>query len=610
MRRIRPLAFVAVLSALAVPGPLSAEESPLAQVPAQSSIVLHIRGAERLKGRLLNLVKNALPKEVAESAKNRVEELLKEVADGRELRGLPADGPIFIAYPGLPAPGQDSGAAFILRVTNYNEFRDGLLKNDERKTLKKDPAGYETATLGSTDFYFIQRPGFAIVTPTKELAVQFGKRQAGIDTKLNADAAKRFLNADLSVYVDMAAVNREFAPQIKQARDLIEQALRQVTQIYESDKNATEMIKGITALIFQAVEDSRVVLLNLDFRSDGLALQAEAQFATETKTGSLLKSFKPSPLGDVARLPSGQMVYSGLKVEPALLKMFPSALFGSSASPDSGRNQLIQDAMKKMVDAGPRAKFTSAQMPLAGMVIWDYEKPDQAVDAHLQLVKALRAGDTFEGIILKEQPEVKASAVVYRDLKLHSVRTVGDVEKLVAAVIAAQKLPPEIEKEARQQMAVLMKNLAGDERRTWIGSTGKAVVQVSAKDWASAQRQFDQFLDGKATIGKYPAFLETRRHLPAESSVLAMIEAGSYAGLLSEFMQAIVKPMPENKQRPSNTPIAAEGPTNYLGVAITLQPERCSLDLWVPAPAIGAFYKVFEPIFKLTSGAIPTPTVP
>lgn len=610
MSSIRRLTFVSVLASLALATPTSAEESPLKQIPADTQIIIHIRGAERVKGQFFNLLKNALPKEVAEPATNGIEELLKEGLNGRELRGLPADGPIFIVNPGLPAPGQDTGAAFILRANNYNEFRDGLLKGDERKTLKKDPAGYETATLGSTDFFFIQRPNFAIVTPTKELADQFTKPQAGIDSKFTADSAKRFLSADLSLYVDMAAVNKTFGPEIKEVRTLIEQALGQVTHLYAYDKNTIESIKGITDLLFQAIEDSRSVAIHLNFRPEGVSLQAETLFAKETRTGALLKSFRPAPLGDIVKLPSGQMIYMGLHVEPALLNRFPEALFGSSSSPVKDRNQRIQVQIKRMADAKPRARFTSAVMPLEGMQIWEYEDPAEALDAYLILAESLEAGDTFEGIILKERPEIKAHHVKYRDLNLDYVRTTWDIDKLMKAALTGQTLPPDMIEATRQQMLDLMKKIAGDGRKMWIGVSGKNLIQVTAKDWPSAQRQIDQFLDDKAAIGKDTAFQAARRELPDKTSALILIEAGSYAGFLSELMSIIAKPMPETKSTQSNIPITTERPTSYLGVAVTVQPERCVLDLWIPAPAIGAFYKVFDPLFKMANGAVPSPTVP
>lgn len=600
MFRIRPFAIVAILCSLAMAIPAAAEESPLAQVPAQAPIVVHVRGAERLKSRLFELLKNALPNDVAQSAKTKIDELLKEGFNGRELRGLPANGSIFVVFPQLPIP-ESHPAAFIVRITNYGEFRDGLLKEAERKTLKKNSSGYETATLDGDEVHFAQRGDFAMVTNSKEAAAQFIKPQSGLDGKFSSDAAKRFLNADASVYVDMAAVIKAYGPKFKEMRTLIEQAIGQAMHFYANDKNTMEMVKGISELLFQAVDDSRTVVLQLNFRPDGLALQAEAFFPKETRTGELLKSFQPAPLADLAKLPSGQMVYMGMHVEPALLKRFPAALFGASSSPDNRRNQRIQEQVKRMADAKPRGRFTSAQMPLEGMQIWDYENAVEAADAYLAFVQAFKTGDNFEGMVLKEQPDIKANAVEYRDLKLHSIRVAWDIDKLIAGMLMGQTQPPEMAEAARQQMVEMLKKIVGAERKMWFGLAGNSFVQVTAKDWSSAQRQIDQYIDAKTAIGKDSAFQAARRELPDRTSVVALIEAKAYAGFLTEFIGAIGLPPSGNGGKQPIPPTTTNVPTSYLAAAVTLQPESCRLDLWVPAPAINAFYRIFEPIFKMAA---------
>ena len=48
------------------------------------------------------------------------------------------------------------------------------------KGLKKDPAGYEVTGVegpgSTTDTYFIDKSGYAIVTPSKDVAIQFTKK--------------------------------------------------------------------------------------------------------------------------------------------------------------------------------------------------------------------------------------------------------------------------------------------------------------------------------------------------------------------------------------------------------------------------------------------------
>src|SRR5439155_12101467 len=75
----------------AAPAPVGASESPLAIVPAQAPIVVHLRGVERTRDRLAKLLKDALP-DLGPAAADRVDELLKTGLEGRKLQGLDPAG--------------------------------------------------------------------------------------------------------------------------------------------------------------------------------------------------------------------------------------------------------------------------------------------------------------------------------------------------------------------------------------------------------------------------------------------------------------------------------------------------------------------------------------
>ena len=63
--------------------------------------------------------------------------------------------------------------------------------------------------------------------------------------------------------------------------------------------------------------------------------------------------------------------------------------------------------------------------------------------------------------------------------------------------------------------------LLGEGARYWFGSDGKTFVQVTAKDWASAQKLLDGYLEGKSTIGGQPTFRDARKPLGWETSPIA-----------------------------------------------------------------------------------------
>src|ERR1700719_1426873 len=86
--------FVIIGMVLAWTAPASAQESPLAQLPADASVVIQIHGVERTKNRLVAFLKNALP-DLAPMVETQIDEVLKNGIDGRHFNGLNKDGPHF-----------------------------------------------------------------------------------------------------------------------------------------------------------------------------------------------------------------------------------------------------------------------------------------------------------------------------------------------------------------------------------------------------------------------------------------------------------------------------------------------------------------------------------
>jgi hypothetical protein len=597
------------MATLLIPGlaaPLVAGESPLARVPADAPIVIHLRGLEQAPNRLMTLMRNALPAEVVKGIQTTLTKYLHKEFAGRRLRGLPPDGSVFLVLTEVPTLMQERPkAAIILRVDRYAEFRDGLLTEAERKGLKRGPVGYEKTASRDTPVYFVHRGSYAAVTLDEDVAVQLTKKQPGLDSKLGRQAARQFLEADLAAYVDLPRIFKEGGREIKDKRDVFEKLLFQACQFQPGDKVGGEMVRTMTGLLLQAAEDSRSVLGLVYFHPDGLALHGHTRIGPDTKTGALLKTFSPSPLAGLADMPAGQMTYSALKVEPALLKALPSWLYSVSTGSDDGRRRILSQAVGQLTQAGLRARYRSSshrvgnlKLPLDQTEVWLYDDPARAAAVRLQLVKSLKAGDTWEGAWLKEKPKVKARARTYRGLTLHSVRIVWDVDKMVEGQVGTEVPPAN-----RKKMLEAVKELLGTGRKAWFGSTGKALVQVAAPNWDGARRRLDRYLDGRDTIGRQRAFRDSRKHLPAQASVLTLVDVRSYARAMRRFLTIVAEGAPNGKEHESPVPEAEKGEASYAGLAVTLEPGRGSLDVWFPAAAMGDYYRTFvAPFLQMVGG--------
>ena len=142
--------------------PVPGARSGLEQVPDTAPVVLHLRGIQGTRDRLVTMMKNALPDVLAKFQKE-MDDFLQNGYNGHKYRGLVNDGPIFFALTELPKAGQPLNGpppfAFILAVSDYKEFHDNLLTEEERKSIKNKGEGIEEATFERETVYLLDRKG-------------------------------------------------------------------------------------------------------------------------------------------------------------------------------------------------------------------------------------------------------------------------------------------------------------------------------------------------------------------------------------------------------------------------------------------------------------------
>jgi hypothetical protein len=565
----RRLGFAALLSTLVLTAPAPAEDSPLAQVPAQAPIVFHFRGYGRIKERIVTLAKNAAP-DLAPLAEGQVDRAMGKVLEGRDLKALPPDGSIFFAFLEVPQQGEkEPMAAVIARVTSYNAFRDGVLKEDERKTLKKED-GFEVVTSeNGNQVYFLDRKEYAVITPRKEVVERLSKKSdQTLASKLDKDDARRLMEPDVGVYVDVAAINKVYGPVIQQFRQQMEGFIDQMGPLFgKGNEGLIEIAKVFYGAMFQVQEDSQTVLLSLDFQPQGLAVHVQARVGADSKTGRTLKTFHRDDFKSLARMPTHQLIYAGMDVDGKAWQQFMPWMYGVMGGKDSSED--MKAALKELADVKPQSSVMASNIPIGGLAVWQYADPARAADAQLKLLQSFGSGSSFSMMQFKDKPEIKANERTYRDFKLNFAKFTWDLDKM------AERIPGGGERALES-----MKKMMGEAISTWFGTDGKRYVQVTAKDWAQAKHILDAYLDGKNTIGAAPAYAEVRKHLPAQSTLLVLIDLPRYVGSIMSMFRG------QDTEAP-----APSGKPTYLGLAVTLRPELGSLEIWVPASAVGEVRK-------------------
>jgi hypothetical protein len=576
-------ALVLTLPAAAAPVP-GEQDKPLAQVPAKSAIVVQLKGFERTQERLHALIKNAMP-DFADLAKEKMKEAIDQALMGRKLEAIPKDGHIFLVVTDLASlNGPTPKMAILVPVTDYKKFRDGLLKDDERKEIKTDPLGYENANVDGQATYFVNRKnGYAVVTPDADVAASFVKKYDGLDGKLSKPLAQRLMDADVSVYVDMVAVNKEHGDAIKMAQGQLEQALEG-----SPDKSATEMIKRIYAPIFQAVSDSTALLVSADLRPDGVLLHTEVEVPADSKSNTLLKGWKALPTTDLAKMPGGSMTYTSMAYTPELMKTLGSLSYGFT-DPDSKEGKAIKNLMDELAAAGPRSQISAGNIPASGLVVTKFDNPAKAVDAQLKLFKELKAGSMY-GTVLKSDPVVKENAMKHGGFEFNSVSLKWDLEKTIEKQAAAAGMNDD----QKKAMVEYMKSIVGEGTDVWFGTDGKTMMQVTAKDWESARDLLDRYQKGEQTLGSSQAYKDTIKNLTAENSMVMLVDVPQMTEVMVKAVVTVLQasglpiPIPPGIEKP-----AVKAKTSFLGLGLTLASGRGSFDLWLSATSINDVYKMY-----------------
>jgi hypothetical protein len=570
--------------------PVPAARSGLEQVPATAPVVIHLRGVQGIHDRLVDLMKKALP-DLLQKYQTQIDDFFEKGPDNvlknRKLKGLPKDGPIFFALLDLPKvndPGEPK-MAIIFAVSDYKEFRENILTEEERKSVKDEGNGIESANIESAGkpTYFVKGKGYAIVTPDKEVAESFTKKITGLHTKLNKDLAAKLLAADLGVYVNMEDVNKEYGEQIKQAKQGIDQAIAFGVAAAgdESQKKFAEMAKNAIPHIFQTIEDMQSLLLTFELRTGGLAVHAQSEMKDGSPTANLLQDARPIDFAELARLPRDRAYYLGMKASAALMKNLGSFI----SSVPTGGTKDSADLLKEFATAGPSLLLSSGAFPSAGLDVFHFDNPAKAVTATLKMYENMNPEDAK----LKEKPKVTKDAEKFGDFKLHSIQVTMDLEKMAEDVAAKQG------EDAKKEFIESMKRLLGGEKRTiWVGTDGKAFVSITAPDWKTASKMLEEYSKGAGAAGEVKAFRDVRQEMPKQTSALALIEAVHlFKGVYDAF-----KPLIPPGQLPPGWPnLKGKSTAAYLGAALTLQPSRGGVDLFITAAAAQEFYKtVIQPL--------------
>ena len=226
-----------------------------------------------------------------------------------------------------------------------------------------------------------------------------------------------------------------------------------------------------------------------------------------------------------------------MDIGPVMVKSLGSMMTGLAADPDSEGAKAMAEAFSEWSKTGPSESLGGLKYPLSGVQVAKSADPKKTLAASLKMFKAMGAEGAFQNAHFKEKPEVKEKAEKYKDIDFTSIHMVFDWEKTMEAAGGGKEMP----EAAKKGMVEGMKKLMGDSLNSWIGTDGKEIIQVFAKDWESAEKLLDQYTKGTDTVGEDKKFVAARKGLPAEATFLMEMDVVQYTAVILDFVKPIVE---------------------------------------------------------------------
>jgi hypothetical protein len=289
----------------------------------------------------------------------------------------------------------------------------------------------------------------------------------------------------------------------------------------------------------------------------------------------------------MGKLPAGMMFYTGSKMTPEIFQFMNKMLYSSTKGSDSEEAKQIAAALEELGKAGPGVRVDAMGLPMAGLQVNTYSNPKQAVAAQLKLIQSLGDGAAFQSGVIKGKPVVATSAKRYGDFDLHQVKIDWDLQKMAAGFSGDMAVPEDVAK----QMQEMMKKLLGESTNIWFGTDGKVMILATAPNWEEAEKLLDQYSKGKGTVGEVAEFTQVRKSLPADSSMLVLVDFPRYMSTVVEMLKPMFGgflPLPPNY--PAKLP---KDSATYVGISAGIKDNKISFDMVIPATTINNIYKAF-----------------
>lgn len=536
------------------------ESAWLKAVPSDTHVVVRVSALRQATGDIDKMLK-AMSPQIGEQAGPAIQVALDQLTAMIGKEAVPIDGPGLVLVNFPPAGGDGKPAvAWLVKGGDYAAFQKAAAGQGGKVKAPKGKLGQVDLSNGMPA-YTAQGQGYLAIGIDEKLVSDIGGSKGGVPPA----AAQALGRGDIALYANLAEINKDYADQIDQFREMFMQQLARAPGGADQAKAA----EGIYAGLFDAIKTLKGLSLSLEFDAKGLTLDAQTYGSKPGTPG------KPVGTNLLSAFPDQFAFYYSAGPDFTIRMQDWAAQIGSQFTPQL--NQQLVIGAEKYRQAGLGESVTATDLTPNGLrtiVRSKAAKPEALVEAAKEAIAGAK-GNPAAGIKSAEfDPPLKYGAYTLSKLTVEM-----DMDKLQAQ---AGTLPGGGQG--------LKKMLNDGKITSWIGSGPGEFISVTAQDEAAAKETITSFGKG-ATLGGSAGFKELKAALPERAD---MITAISGQGILRFFSGLLGLELPANlPQQPS-----------YIGVSLTQQADGSAFRLFVPSSFGAIVENGFIPTFSKLSGRV------
>ncbi|WP_422927671.1 hypothetical protein [Singulisphaera sp. PoT] len=508
----------------AILGQIPADSAWLKAIPDNVDVAIHSRGMEATQKDVVAMLK-AMSPTLADTAEPVLTNQLATLENqfGAIVAKSPWVGVVKIA-PG--APGGPPPFALLILKDDHEGILKGLSGGKELK-LKHLADGVDSfdAPQGNGTWFATKGAGFTAIGPDQPLITAIAKPTGKtLDKVLNEATAKPFLDGDLGLFVNVAALASRYQDQIDGARKGMITALDQAA---EQSGNATSMesVKDIYGKLFDSIKYADILTLDLDAAAKGLHIVGALTAKADSDAAKAVAKGQAGDGGELAQFAddSAYYMYMNMSADTIDSLMSMSLRMMSPTGKPSPEMEKARALLREQgrIEALGSVGFDKGMTAVTVSRVKDPKKYLEATQAIAQAMKNNKDAKSFVTDV-----KVEPDAQKYKGYSFTHIGTTMDFDKLAAQAGGAQGV------------AGMKSMYGGDTVHNWYGTDGEQILQIVAPSWESAKKELDSYLDTKGKIGATADYKEIRSQLPEKNSLLAIISAQGLAKLFATQLAA------------------------------------------------------------------------